>query len=106
MFGHPGLYVADGAIVPKAIGLNPSRTIAALAEHIAAGSCDVVASSVHKGAMADAQAEAAPRAFDEPISESAVVMLRNQMTGVSLSARSEGGNSQSRLTDAGLIRSR
>lgn len=37
VFGHPKLYVADGAIVPKAIGLNPSRTIAALAEHIAAG---------------------------------------------------------------------
>jgi cholesterol oxidase len=37
VFGHPGLYVADGAIVPKAVGLNPSRTIAALAEHIAAG---------------------------------------------------------------------
>ena len=37
VFGHPGLFVADGAIVPKAIGLNPSRTIAALAEHIAAG---------------------------------------------------------------------
>jgi len=34
-FGHPGLYVADGAIVPRAIGVNPSRTIAALAEHIA-----------------------------------------------------------------------
>ena len=37
VFNYPGLYVADGAIVPKAIGLNPSRTIAALAEHIAAG---------------------------------------------------------------------
>ncbi len=37
VFGHPKLYVADGAIVPKAIGLNPSKTIAALAEHIAAG---------------------------------------------------------------------
>jgi len=35
VFGHPGLYVADGAIVPKAIGVNPSRTIAALAERIA-----------------------------------------------------------------------
>ena len=35
VFGYPNLYVADGAIVPKAIGLNPSRTIAALAERIA-----------------------------------------------------------------------
>jgi len=35
VFGHPGLYVADSAIFPKAIGLNPSRTIAALAEHVA-----------------------------------------------------------------------
>lgn len=32
VFGHPGLYVLDGSIVPRAIGLNPSKTIAALAE--------------------------------------------------------------------------
>ena len=32
VFGHPGLYVMDGAIVPRAIGRNPSKTIAALAE--------------------------------------------------------------------------
>jgi choline dehydrogenase-like flavoprotein len=30
------LYVADGVIVPEALGLNPSKTIAALAERIAA----------------------------------------------------------------------
>ena len=35
VYGHPGLYVADGAIFPGPVGLNPSRTIAALAEHIA-----------------------------------------------------------------------
>lgn len=36
VFGHHGLYVADGAVFPRPVGLNPSRTIAALAEHIAA----------------------------------------------------------------------
>jgi cholesterol oxidase len=32
VFDHKGLYVIDGAIIPKPIGRNPTRTIAALAE--------------------------------------------------------------------------
>lgn len=33
---HPGLYVSDGAVVPTALGINPSFTISALAERCAA----------------------------------------------------------------------
>jgi cholesterol oxidase len=41
VFGHPGLYVADGSLYPRAPGIPPSMTIAALAERQAAIMLDV-----------------------------------------------------------------
>ena len=35
VFDHPGLYVADGAVMPGPTGPNPSLTIAALADRFA-----------------------------------------------------------------------
>jgi cholesterol oxidase len=35
VFGYPTLYVCDASLIPRALGVPPSMTIAALAEHIA-----------------------------------------------------------------------
>jgi cholesterol oxidase len=35
VFGYPGLYVSDAAIIPAALGVNPSMTITALALRVA-----------------------------------------------------------------------
>ena len=37
VFGHEGLFVADGSLVPANLGVNPALTITALAEHVMAG---------------------------------------------------------------------
>ena len=34
VYGHPGLYIADGAALPGPVGTNPSLTIAALADRM------------------------------------------------------------------------
>jgi cholesterol oxidase len=35
VFGYPGLYIADGSIMPGPVGPNPSTTIAAISHRIA-----------------------------------------------------------------------
>jgi cholesterol oxidase len=40
VYGHPGLYVADGAAMPGPVGVNPSFTIAAFADRVSDGLLD------------------------------------------------------------------
>lgn len=40
VFGYPGLYVADGSVMPGTVGPNPSLTIAAMADLFADGMLD------------------------------------------------------------------
>lgn len=35
VFGHPGLFIADGSVIPTSIGFHPVMTISAIAERIA-----------------------------------------------------------------------
>jgi cholesterol oxidase len=45
VFGYENLYVADGAIVPTAVGANPTATISALSEMVAEGITGIVPTS-------------------------------------------------------------
>lgn len=47
--GHPGLFVTDGSAVPTSLCVNPSLTIAALAERACPG---IVASTAEAGVRA------------------------------------------------------
>ena len=86
VFGHPGLYVLDGAALPGATGANPSSTIAAVAER-----CIEVAVRRITGDhdwVAPERAEVEPRDLPEDRAVRAVVARGGpQRTGPGLAFR-------------------
>ncbi len=73
-FGYPGLYVADGSVMPGPVGPNPSLTIAALADRVAQSIIDdaqAVRTPGHKGdAPVDVQPTPAPPPATDPSGDS------------------------------------
>jgi cholesterol oxidase len=52
-FGHSGLFVADGSVMPGPVGANPSLTIAALAERFSRRIIDRVQAAKPAAAQED-----------------------------------------------------
>jgi cholesterol oxidase len=71
VFGHPGLYVLDGAALPGATGANPSSTIAAVAERCIERA--VRAITGNRDWVAPERAEVVPRDLPEDRAVRAVV---------------------------------
>ena len=62
VFGHPGLHIADGSVMPGAVGANPSLTIAALADRFADAILDRPEPRPPARAAPPAPGDGAPRA--------------------------------------------
>jgi len=67
VFGHPGLFVADGAVMPGPVGANPSLTIAALADRMSTRILETRQARAQPAAAAEPQTTGEPTSlsFDE-----------------------------------------
>jgi hypothetical protein len=113
VFGHPGLYVIDGAILPGATGGNPSLTIAAVAERCIESAVRRI-TGVHDWA-APQHADVVPREVPEDIAVQAVVArgprfsaapgipIREVMRGSASLPEQQNQNGQITLRRQGLI---
>jgi cholesterol oxidase len=63
VYGHPGLYVLDGSLLPGPVGANPSLTIAAVADRAATHLLETTAAASH---ISPPPAEDLPQATSEP----------------------------------------
>jgi cholesterol oxidase len=76
-FGHPGLYIVDGSIMPGPVGPNPSLTIAALADR---ASDHLLSRPRASRPAAEAPPAAAPETEEAPLPGRAV-QFTEQMKG-------------------------
>jgi cholesterol oxidase len=78
VFGHPGLHIADGSVMPGPVGPNPSLTIAALADRFA----DAILTEPHGASVsipADVPADAPAREAEDE--DAVAVSFTEEMKG-------------------------
>ena len=88
VFNYPGLYVADGAVMPGPVGPNPSLTIAALADRFASRMVDELKGasvpapppSQDDAATSEPSAAGAPPASERPASLQFTEKMRGFVT--------------------------
>jgi cholesterol oxidase len=94
VFGYPGLYIADGAVMPGPVGTNPSLTIAALADRMCTRLLEKPPATMARGAdLARSPAAAGdPRPTAPPPSpDSTSLSFTEEMSGTYSPAVSNGG---------------
>jgi cholesterol oxidase len=65
VFGHPGLFIADGAAMPGPVGANPSLTIAALADRLSTRLLETRPARTHREPAAEPAAAPTSLSFEE-----------------------------------------
>jgi cholesterol oxidase len=89
VFGHPGLHIADGSVMPGPVGANPSLTIAALADRFAdailaepgASRSASPASSTPASSTPAATTDSSPRAAGSTSDEGVSLSFTEEMKG-------------------------
>ncbi len=81
VFGHPGLYIADGAVMPGPVGTNPSLTIAALADRMCTRLLEQPARVITSGADLGPAESPAPAPEPEPSPERTSLSFTEEMSG-------------------------
>lgn len=84
-FGHPGLFVVDGAAMPGPVGPNPSLTIAAFADRVAEHILDV---SRVSGTSTSGSSAAAPG--DSPVVTNVAASTSGSVPAAAASAGADG----------------
>jgi cholesterol oxidase len=80
VFDHPGLYIADGAVMPGPVGANPSLTIAALADRMSTRLLETQPVRAQRGHSAEPKA-GEPMSEPESTSEPTSLSFDEEMAG-------------------------